>query len=190
MAWGNQNSANACPCACRKRRLIMGYKLSYTTGLLHTWSSCLQWGVWVWTVGHWVVLVQVIYCSKGGSVLFSKEPTACRDQRSPWEKILSYSHSLKPDLSITHSSPLSTWLSILLFFVCRIQWSNVRGLAGNLSDLTVASSQYEILLCSETLVSDMRQVPEVLVPGFGRSVLLCRGKMPRARGIAAYVRDG
>ena len=42
--------------------------------------------------------------------------------------------------------------------VCRILCSNVRGLAGNLSDLTVASSQYDILLCSETLVSDMRHV--------------------------------
>ena len=60
----------------------------------------------------------------------------------------------------------------------------------NLSDLTVASSQYDILLCSETLVSDMRHVSEVLVPGFCRLVLLCRGKMPRARGMAAYVRDG
>ena len=26
--------------------------------------------------------------------------------------------------------------------------------------------------------------------GFGRPVLLCRGKLPRARGMAAYVRDG
>ena len=53
-----------------------------------------------------------------------------------------------------------------------------------------ASSQYNILLCSETLVSDMRHVSEVLVPGFGRHVLLCRGKMPLARGMAAYIRDG
>ena len=159
--------------------------------------------------------------------------------------MLSYSHSRKPDLPVTHSSPFSTWLSVLLFFfltlnshcqgrvmgfvggcgsiaiatalppyfvcclvnikiefmdffylffyaclklrfldvetnpgqrhpvtaVCRILCSNVRGLAGNLSDLTVA--QYEILLCSETLVSDMRHVSEILVPGFGRTVLLC-----------------
>ena len=28
VAWGAQNSANVWPCACRKRRLIMGYKLS------------------------------------------------------------------------------------------------------------------------------------------------------------------
>ena len=34
--------------------------------------------------------------------------------------------------------------------VCRILCSNVRGLARNLSDLTIASSQYDILLCSET----------------------------------------
>ena len=31
---------------------------------------------------------------------------------------------------------------------------------------------------------------EVLVPGFGHPVLLCPGKMSRARGKAAYVRDG
>ena len=43
---------------------------------------------------------------------------------------------------------------------------------------------------SETLVSDMRHVSEVPVPCFGRPVLLCRGKMPLARGMAAYVRDG
>ena len=66
--------------------------------------------------------------------------------------------------------------------VCRILCSNMLGPAGNLSDLTVASSQYDILLCSETLVSDMRHVSEILVPGFGlpvllfgRPVLLCRG---------------
>ena len=46
---------------------------------------------------------------------------------------------------------------------CRILCSNVRGLAGNLSDLTMASSQYDILLSSETLVSDMRYMSELLV---------------------------
>ena len=70
--------------------------------------------------------------------------------------------------------------------VCRMLCSNVRGLSGNLSDLTVAVSQYDILFCSETLVSDMRHVLELLVPGFGRPVLLCRGKMPRASGITKY----
>ena len=36
----------------------------------------------------------------------------------------------------------------------------------------------------------MCHVSEVLVPSFSRPVLLCRGKMPRARGMAAYVRYG
>ena len=71
--------------------------------------------------------------------------------------------------------------------VYRILCSNVLGLAGNLCDLTVATSRYDILLCSETLVSVMRHVSELLVPGFGRPVL-CGGRMPRTRGMAAYVR--
>ena len=48
--------------------------------------------------------------------------------------------------------------------VCRILWSNVLGLAGNLSDLTMASSQYDIMLCSKALVSGMFNVSEVLIP--------------------------
>ena len=74
--------------------------------------------------------------------------------------------------------------------VCRLLCSNVRGLAGNFSDLIVGSSQYDIPLCLETLVSDMRHVLELLVPGLGHPVLLCRRRMPRASGMAAYVRDG
>ena len=73
--------------------------------------------------------------------------------------------------------------------LCILLCSNFRGLAGNLSDLTLASSRYDILLCSETLVSDMHQVSESLVPGFSRPVLLCWGRMPRARGMAESVRD-
>ena len=73
--------------------------------------------------------------------------------------------------------------------VCTILCSNVWGLAGNLKDLTVALSQYDILFCSETLDSDMHHVSELLVPGFGCPVL-CRGKMHRSSGMVAYVRDG
>ena len=64
------------------------------------------------------------------------------------------------------------------------------GLARNLNDLTMASSQKDIVSCSEPLVSDMHHVSELLVPGFGCPVLLCPGKMPRRQGMAAYVRDG
>ena len=72
---------------------------------------------------------------------------------------------------------------------CRILCSNVRGLSKNLSDVTVAWSRYDLLLCSDTLVSNRRHISEFLVPGFGRPVFLCRDRMPRAHGMAAYVRD-
>ena len=54
--------------------------------------------------------------------------------------------------------------------VCRILCCNVWGLSKNLSDVTVVASQYELLLCSETLVSDRRHISELLVPGFGHLV--------------------
>ena len=64
---------------------------------------------------------------------------------------------------------------------------NYGRLAGNLSDLTVASSRYDILLCSKPLVSYMRHVLELPVPCFGRrTVMLYRGMMPCALGTAAY----
>ena len=78
-----------------------------------------------------------------------------------------------------------------VLFLLSVEYSsNVLGLAGNLSDLTMASSQYDLLFCSETLVLDMHHVSELLVPSFGRPVLLCRGKMPWAHGMAAHVQDG
>ena len=79
---------------------------------------------------------------------------------------------------------------ILFRLAAEYSCSNVRGVSRNLSDLAVSSSQYDILLCSETLVSHLCHVSELLVPGFGRPVFLCRGKLPRARGMAAYVGDG
>ena len=82
-------------------------------------------------------------------------------------------------------------LARVVLYLLSAEYSVVMcGASPGTCDLTVASSQYDILLCSETLVSDMRHVSEVSVPGFCRPVLLCRGKMPRALWMAAYVRDG
>ena len=168
-----------------------------------------------------------------------------------------YSHSCKPNLPVTHSSPLScvaqrtllifsspakTTLSgqgywfvcgsgniaiatalpassfmycivnnkqfmeflYLIFYAClRLQFLDeetnpspwrpapvvCRILCSNMHDQTMASFQYDILFSSEILVSDTRHVSELLVPGFSCPVL-CRGKMPWAHGMAAYVRDG
>ena len=71
---------------------------------------------------------------------------------------------------------------------CRILYANIRGLHGNLNDLIASSRQYDILLCSETLVSGMRHVSEVLIPGFKKPVLLQRNAIPRAQGMAVYIR--
>ena len=38
--------------------------------------------------------------------------------------------------------------------------------SGNLSDLTLASSQNDLLLCSETVVLDRRHMFVLVVPGF------------------------
>ena len=72
---------------------------------------------------------------------------------------------------------------------CRILCSNVRGISKNLSDVTVALSQYDLLLCSETLVlvlSD-RHISKLLDPGFGHPVLLCWERMPWAHGILSSI---
>ena len=53
----------------------------------------------------------------------------------------------------------------------------------------MASSQYDLLLFSETLVSDRGLTSGLLVPAFVRPVLLCQGGMPWARWIAAFARD-
>ena len=72
---------------------------------------------------------------------------------------------------------------------CRVMYTNIRGLHKNISDLTVASSQYDILLCSETLVSQMRHSSEVLIPSFKKPILFRRDAVPRARGMAIYIRN-
>ena len=56
--------------------------------------------------------------------------------------------------------------------VCRILRNNVRGLSGNVNDLTVASFQYDILLFTETFVPYMRHMSELLIPWFGRPVFV------------------
>ena len=71
---------------------------------------------------------------------------------------------------------------------CRILYANIRGLHANINDLLAASRQYDILLCSETLVSGMRHVSELLIPGFKKPILFNRNTIHRAQGMAAYIR--
>ena len=50
----------------------------------------------------------------------------------------------------------------------------------------MASAQNGTLLCTETFVSDMCYMSQLLVPGISSLFLLCRGRMPWARKMAAY----
>ena len=68
-----------------------------------------------------------------------------------------------------------TLASGVLYLLSAEYSSNVRGLDGNLSDLTVASSQYDILSQYDFGLRYESRV-EVLVPGFGRPVLFCRAR--------------
>ena len=72
----------------------------------------------------------------------------------------------------------------------RLLYCNIRGLYGNFNDLAVASSKYDIILCSETLVSQLRSINEVLLPNFRKPYLIRRDAFPRARGLSVYIRKG
>ena len=60
---------------------------------------------------------------------------------------MSYSHSRKPDLPVTHSSPLSMWLSVLFFFPnplnprCKRRVMGFVGGAGNIAITTALPHQ-------------------------------------------------
>ena len=73
---------------------------------------------------------------------------------------------------------------------CRVLYHNIRGLYCNLNDLQISSQNYDIILCSETLVSNNRHVSEVLLPDFNKPTLLRRDSRPRVRGLAVYIRAG
>ena len=73
---------------------------------------------------------------------------------------------------------------------CRILYSNIQVLYRNLHDLIVASKGFEILFCSETLVSNFRHIAELSIPGFKRPILFKRNEINRAQGMAVYIRNG
>ena len=60
----------------------------------------------------------------------------------------------------------------------------------NLHNLIVASKGFDILFCSETLVSNFRHIAEQSIPGFKRPILFKRNEVNRAQGMAVYIRSG
>ena len=73
---------------------------------------------------------------------------------------------------------------------CRVLYSNIRGLYGNLHDLIVAFKGCDILFCSKTLVSNFKHTAELSIPGFKRPILFKRNEINRAQGMAVYIRNG
>ena len=57
---------------------------------------------------------------------------------------MTYSHSRKPDLPITHSSPLSTWLSVLFFYFLphtkQLCQGRVMGFIGGGSNIAITTA--------------------------------------------------
>ena len=56
---------------------------------------------------------------------------------------MSYSHSREPDLPVTHSSPLRTWLSILFFFHPSLKQrchGRVMGFVGGGGNIAIATA--------------------------------------------------
>ena len=72
----------------------------------------------------------------------------------------------------------------------RVLYLNIRGLQGNLHDLIVASNGFDIVFCSETLVSNFRHIAKLSIPGFKRPILLKCNEINRAQGMAVYIRSG
>ena len=71
---------------------------------------------------------------------------------------------------------------------CRVLYNNIRGLMRNFSDLQIASRDYDIIFCSETMVTSRRHVSELLIPGFNNPTLLL--KSDGKQGLVTYIRNG
>ena len=72
----------------------------------------------------------------------------------------------------------------------RVLYTNIRGLHANIRGLSITANNYDVILCSETLTSNNRHYSELLIPNFGKPRLLHRSYIPRARGLAVYIRKG
>ena len=72
---------------------------------------------------------------------------------------------------------------------CKALYINIRGLKANLQEVALASLKYDLIFCSETLVSDFRHTSELLIPNFNKPILLRRNAIPRAQGMCVYIRS-
>ena len=63
---------------------------------------------------------------------------------------MSYSNSRKPDLPVTHSSPISMWLSVLFIFSSPVKprcQGSVMGFVGDGGNIAIATAMRSSSLC-------------------------------------------
>ena len=72
----------------------------------------------------------------------------------------------------------------------RVLVSNIRGLNANCYELGVAGSDYDVLVCPESKVSDRRPLSDLRISGIGYPQQRLRNSTPVAKGVALYVREG
>ena len=71
---------------------------------------------------------------------------------------------------------------------CHVLYYNIRGLMRNFNDLQIASRDYDIILCSETMVTNRCHISELLIPDFNNPTLLLKGD--GEPGLVMYIRTG
>ena len=73
---------------------------------------------------------------------------------------------------------------------CRIMLLNINGLHGNLNELAVAASHFDIVFCCDTKATRRRQAAELRLPGYCAPDLLSKGSRPNGLGMVMYSSSG
>ena len=77
---------------------------------------------------------------------------------------------------------LARWPLVVVGWCLAI--SNINGLHGNLRELVIAASRFDIVACAVTKVTQRRHVAELRLPGFSAPIVLLRGSRPDGLGLA------
>ena len=70
---------------------------------------------------------------------------------------------------------------------CRVMFSNINGLHGNRDELAIAATKFDVVACTETMVTGRRHVSQLPLPGFRAPTLLLRSSRPNSIGMALFV---